>query len=137
MQRGEIYWLPFGEPCPKLDEATGAPVVDGDGKIVLEVKRRPIIIMSRDTLNGGHYVVAVPCYSQDIDHRMQYPQNVLLERGEGGLPKRCIARTDQITFVDKKFIDWRKDKIGRLPVSKMAEIVRAIRWVVRDDDLQS
>jgi mRNA-degrading endonuclease toxin of MazEF toxin-antitoxin module len=135
MQRGDIYWLPFGEPCPKLDEVSGAPVVDANGELVLEVKSRPVIVVSRDTLNGGNYVVVVPCYSQDVDRRSAYQQNVVLERGDGGLPKRCIVRTDQITFVDKKYIDWRNGKIGRLVEAKMVPIVKAIRWMVRDADL--
>ena len=135
MQRGEIYWLPFGEPCQKLDEETGAPILGEAGNVVLETKKRPVIVVSRDNLNQGNYVVVVPCYSQDVDRRARFPNNVVLEKGEGGLTKRCVCRTDQITYIDKKLIDWAHDKLGRLTSNRMDEIVKAIRWVIRDSEL--
>ncbi len=134
MQRGEIYWLPFGEPIPVVDEETGEAVVE-DGKHVLETKKRPVIVVSRDNLNNGNYVVVVPCYSQQVEKRKQFPQNVHFHAGQFGLQKECIACTDQITYIDKKLIDWKNDKIGRVDVRAMQQIVKAIRWAVRDDDL--
>jgi hypothetical protein len=50
MQRGEIYWLEFGPPVEKMDEETGEPILDADSQVVMERKRRPIIIrFSRHT----------------------------------------------------------------------------------------
>lgn len=136
MQRGEIYWLPFGDPIPKIDEKTGQGFLDEDGQPELEQKRRPIIVVSRDHLNDGKYVVVVPCYSQQIPRRKRFPQNVLFQAGEGNLPTECLARTDQVTYVDKKLIDWKHDRIGRADAAMMGRIVKAIRWTIRDDELE-
>jgi len=135
MQRGEIYWLEFGPPVEKMDEETGQPILDAKGEVVLEKKRRPVIVLTRDQLNGGNCVVVVPCYSQDVDRRAKFRQNLVLEQGTGGLPKRCLVRTDQITYIDKRSIDWRQDKIGRLTNEHMKLIVDAVRWAIRDDSL--
>lgn len=123
MQRGEIYWLPWD--LHGLD----------DGEIVKEKKARPIVVVSRDNLNGGSSVLVVPFSTAKLELRQSQRQFVHFRAGEHGLTKDCVAVADQITYVDKKLIDWRKDKIGHIDALGMDRIVKAIRWALRCDDL--
>ena len=111
-QRGQIYFLPFGEG-----------------------KRRPVVIVSRDSLNAGDSILIVPFTSQKLPERRQQAQCVFFEAGKYGLSEDCVAKTDEITRIPKSAIDWSRGVIGRLPNEEMLRIVRAVRYVMRDDDL--
>lgn len=100
---------------------------DADGK------QRPMVIVSRDDLNRGHSVVAMPCYSQQLDKRSKLPYCVLLRAGEGGLDKDCVVKADEIDTIEKTEFDVQRGAIGRLKPKRMAEILDALRYVVRDD----
>ncbi len=112
-QRGQIFFLPFGEG-----------------------KKRPVVIVSRDALNSGNFVLVVPCTTQQISRRKQEQHCVFLKAGEGGLPKDCIVKADETTRILKTEIDWQVGSLGRLNQAAMARIVKAIRFAVRDDDLE-
>ena len=111
-QRGEIYFLPFGEG-----------------------KTRPVVVVSRDTLNAGSGVLVVPFTTQRLEDRKNRQYCVFFHSGEGGLRKDCVAKTDELTVLDKNEINWKEGSIGRLTQEQMQKIVRAIRYAVRDDEL--
>jgi mRNA-degrading endonuclease toxin of MazEF toxin-antitoxin module len=111
-QRGEIYFLPFG-----------------DGK------ERPVVIVSRDILNTGDYVVVVPFTARKLDTRKGLQSCAFFERGEGGLKEDCVAKADEVTRIRKTEIDWTKSPMGRLRGEQMKRIVRAVRYVIRDESL--
>ena len=112
-QRGEIYWLPFG---------TG--------------KKRPVIVISRDTLNSGHFVVVVPCTRVKVEERKHREDYVFVPARTGGLREDSVVAANEITRISKTEINWQDDKIGRLPAPNLQEVVRAIRFVIRDNDLE-
>ena len=99
--RGEIYLL-------KKDE-TG--------------KSRPIVILSNNSLNGGHSVVAVPFYSQQLEKRSKQPWCAVFSAGEGGLDRDCVAKTDEITLIDKLHINLAAGPIGELDEDQLNRIV--------------
>lgn len=57
-------------------------------------------------------------------------------RASRGSRKSCVAKCDEVTLLDKLDIDLAKGPIGRVNALKMKEIVKAIRWCIRDDDLK-
>lgn len=109
MEPGEIYWadLPMG--------------------------RRPIIVVSREDLNRGNYVVAVLCTSANFATRSQLPNCVPLQTGEFGVTKDCVAQCETISFVDKADIDTASGTIGVLDDARMRDVIRAIGHVVEAD----
>ncbi|MGW8256123.1 MAG: type II toxin-antitoxin system PemK/MazF family toxin [Thermoguttaceae bacterium] len=111
-QRGEIYNVPFGQGKP-----------------------RPVVIVSRDNLNNGDYVIVVPFTTQKVEERKKLKDCVFFNAGEGQLKEHCVAKTDEITRILKTEIDWKIGRIGRLTVPQMSKIVRAIRYTIRDDEL--
>ncbi len=114
-QRGEV-WQTIGE-------------VDNEEN----KEGRPLLIVSRDDLNRGDTVVAVPFYSQQLEKRKLLKWCVFFKRGIAGLRKDCVAKCDEIAFYDKLDIDWRHGKLGRMNVDEMNAVAKAIRYVIRDD----
>jgi mRNA-degrading endonuclease toxin of MazEF toxin-antitoxin module len=90
--------------------------------------RRPIVIVSRDRLNGGHSVLAVPFYSQQLEKRSQQAWCALFHSGEGGLDRDCVAKADQVTLVDKCDINLAEGPIGQFDEAQMARLIRAVKW---------
>ena len=85
-------------------------------------KRRPALVVSVDARNErATDILVVPC-STTI---RQSPTHVYLKRGEGGLPKDCVLKCEQITTVEKHLID--SVPLG-LPLrsARMAEVERAV-----------
>jgi mRNA-degrading endonuclease toxin of MazEF toxin-antitoxin module len=113
-QRGEIYLVPFGQGKP-----------------------RPVVIISHDVLNGGDYVIVVPFTSQKLDVRKGLQSCVFFNAREGGLDKDCVAKADEIQRISKTEIDWRIGRIGRFSSEQMRKIVRAVRFVIQDEELVS
>jgi mRNA-degrading endonuclease toxin of MazEF toxin-antitoxin module len=109
-QRGEIYLVPFGQGKP-----------------------RPVVIVSRDTLNGGDYLIVIPFTTQKLDERKGRQSCVFFNSGEGGLSQDCVAKADEIQRIFKTEIDWKTGRIGRFTPQQMDKIVRAVRFVIRDD----
>src|SRR5207249_7729456 len=64
-------------------------------------KDRPVIIISREELNRGDYVVAIPLTSARIEERESLGNCVRLRAGEFGLTKDCVAQAEMISFLPK------------------------------------
>ena len=110
LQPGDIYHAKFGQG-----------------------KARPVVVVSRANLNSGKYVIVVPFTTQRLDKRRTLDSCEFFKSGEHGLTEDCVAKADEITFIDKISIDSRKGRLGALPKDRMTDIVKAIRYVVNDD----
>jgi mRNA-degrading endonuclease toxin of MazEF toxin-antitoxin module len=113
MQRGQVWYL---APDPTNPDS----------------KERPFVIVSRDELNRGDSVVAVPFYSQQIDRRRNLDHCVYIPAGTAGL-KECVAKCDEVAYMRKtEFQPPRPgDVTRRLPLNVMEAIIGAIQWVIR------
>lgn len=114
--RSELYWIPL-----EFEE-------DGE-------KARPIVIVSRDELNRGDRVLAVPFYSQQVEKRAKQKWCALFKAGEGGLKKDCVAKGDEIQLIDPIEILWRRGKLGRFNADQMDRVIIAVRHALRDSAL--
>ncbi len=91
---------------------------------------RPIIIVSREELNLGRYVVVVPLTTTNLEKRGSLPNCVAFEAGSFGLKKNCVAQCEAITFIDKECIILSTGPIGSLDGEKWRLLVHAIGYVV-------
>jgi mRNA interferase MazF len=57
----------------------------------------------------------------------ELPGNVVLNKGEANLPRRCVVNITQIISVDKRSI---KEKIGTLPKERLQEIDNGLKLVL-------
>lgn len=126
-----------GETITQRGNASRALVMER-GQIYLlkpdsQGKQRPVVIVSRDDLNRSHSVVAMPCYSQQLEKRSRLKYCVLLCAGDGNLGKDCVVKADEISYLEKTELDLARGAVGRLKPEKMAQIMAALRYVVRDE----
>ena len=100
MKPGEIYWV---------DLATG---------------RRPSIVVSRESLNQGNYVVMVLCTTKRFAIRSKLPNCVRFQAGEFGMPSDCVAQCEAIYALEKGEIDVATGLIGRLDTALLGPLSR-------------
>ena len=96
---------------------------------------RPGIIVSRDSLNREDDLLVVPFTSVKVAQRRNLDRYVYFAQGECNLREESVAQGHKVTFLDKKLIDFSRGRIGKVPRTKMQEIVYAIRWAVLDETL--
>lgn len=109
MKPGEVYWadLPSG--------------------------RRPAIVVSREPLNRGAYVVVVLCTTAHLGARQGLPHCVPFAAGGFGLPRACAAPCEAIIFLDKTDLDLASSPMGTLDETRLRAVIRAIGNVIDAD----
>jgi len=109
MKPGEIYWV---------DLATG---------------RRPGIVVSRESLNQGSYVVTVLCTTKRVAVRSKLPNCVPFQAGEFGMLSDCVAQCEAIYALVKAEIDITSGIISRLDDARLRDVIKAIGDVIDSD----
>ena len=115
IRQGDIYWVGLGEP---VGSAPGY--------------RHPHVVVQNDVFNASRIGTVVVCAMTSNLRRAKAPGNVLLEEGEGGLPKRSVVNVSQIYTVDKSQLD---ERIGTLSAARLREILDGIQLVLEPREL--
>ena len=89
--------------------------------------RRPWGVASRETLNRGAYVLAVPCTTARLDSRRSLPSCVPLAAGEGGVTKDCVIQAESCSGVLREELEGAA--LGRLSPDRWRDMVRALGYV--------
>lgn len=90
--------------------------------------RHPVVVVSRDALNRGSHVVVVPLTTTRVAEQSSLANCVYLRQGDGGLPKDCIVKADQIASILTTRIEHQP--IGTLSDRLVREIVHAIGYTI-------
>jgi mRNA interferase MazF len=109
--RGEVYYADLN------------PTVGREQK-----GRRPVLVLSRDSLNSLPLVVAVVPGTRSSHVRANYPQNVRVPAGEANLPDETVFLTFHIRAVDHSRL--RGPILGKLSQSMMDKIDEALAWTL-------
>jgi mRNA-degrading endonuclease toxin of MazEF toxin-antitoxin module len=51
--------------------------------------------------------------------------------GEGNLDKHCVAKTDEVSLIDKLDIDLAHGYVGEFDDRQMQRVVEALKWSLR------
>ena len=94
IQQGEIYWIDLGDP-------TGSS----------PGYKHPHVVIQNNIFNQSRINTVVVCVITSNLKRATAPGNVLLDEGEGNLPKQSVVNVSQIFTVDKRDLE---EKIGTL-----------------------
>ena len=85
---------------------------------------RPVIVVSRDSINANSPVVVVVPTTDAQNVKKQYPSQVFLAKQCGGLTKDSVAKGEQIRAIEvSRFTNY----YGRLDATQMAKIDTAIK----------
>lgn len=93
-------------------------------------KPRPVIVVSREELNRGGYVVIVPTTTRRLDVRATLPNCVYLQRGESGLGEDCVAQAEGMSLMSVDMLDLEEGLVGSLGKSAMGRLIKAIGNVI-------
>lgn len=103
--RGEVYWIDF-------NPATGAEMRDP----------HPSLVIQNDTGNQVSSLTIVAAITSNLQVA-RLPVGVLVEAGEGGLPRASVVHLGHIYSVDK---DRLQRRIGLLTADRMRQVDHAI-----------
>lgn len=111
IQRGDIFWL---DP----DDTRGpAPEY-----------AHPHVVVQEDVLNHSRISTVVVCALTSNLHRAHEPGNVLLDPGEGALPKQSVVVVSQISSVEKIRLGAR---IGSLSQERVSQVLAGLLFQQR------
>lgn len=85
-----------------------------------------VVIVSREELNRGDYVVVVPVTSQHFARRSALRNCVSFRTGRFGFVKDCVAQAENVTLMEKTDLI---EQVGAIDVESMREVVRALGFV--------
>lgn len=89
-------------------------------------KPRPAIILSVDELNRHALdVCVVPVTTKQ---HLRFVLRVPLKKGEGGLAFDCWAKCDQVTTLEKSFLQFRP--LGSLSLLKLHKIEEQVKFAL-------
>jgi mRNA interferase MazF len=107
ISRGDVHWLAADVP--------GGPA-------------HPHVVVQDDVFNHSRISTVVVCALTSNLHLAKEPGNVLLEPGEGGLPKQSVVVVSQIASVEKAKLG---DRIGVLSPERVEQILEGLRFLQR------
>lgn len=84
INQGDIFWVDLGEPV-------GSEMA----------YKHPHMVIQNNVFNRSRIKTVVVCALTSNLRRAEAPGNVLLEVGEGNLPKQSVVNVSQIFTVDK------------------------------------
>jgi len=87
---------------------------------------RRLVIVSREELNKGDYVVVVPVTSRQYELRRKLPNCVAFRSGEFGFVSNCVAQAEGIQVRDKLELALEEGLLGRLDDARMRDLIRAV-----------
>jgi mRNA interferase MazF len=109
IQQGDIFWA-------QLDEPAGSE----------PGYRHPYVIVQNNVFNASRINTIIGIALTSNLSRASVPGNVLLKKGEAGLPKSSVVNVTQVMTLDKSDL---KEKIGRLSAVKIRDILDGLRLV--------
>jgi mRNA interferase MazF len=116
INQGDIYWIELEEP--KGSEPGYS---------------HPHVVVQNNVFNASKINTVVVCVLTSNLKRAQVPGNVLLEKGEGNLPKQSVVLVSQIFTVDKSQLG---EFIGTLPEQRVKQIIEGIHLMTEIRNLE-
>lgn len=108
INRGDVFWV-------GSDDSRGpAPAYS-----------HPHVVVQDDVFNHSRITTVVVCALTSNLHRATEPGNVLLEVGEGNLPRQSVVVVSQVSSVDKARLG---ERIGSLSDARVEQILAGLRF---------
>lgn len=111
INRGDIFWL-----APNETRGESAAYA------------HPHVVVQENVFNHSRIPTVIVCALTSNLGKATEPGNVLLEPGEGGLPKQSVVVVSQISSVDKAQLG---ERVGSLSEGRVDEVVAGLRFLQR------
>jgi mRNA interferase MazF len=85
----------------------------------------PHVVVQDDVFNHSRITTVVVCALSSNLRRANGPGNVLVDAGEGNLPKRSVVVVSQVSSVEKARLG---ERIGSLPEARVEQILAGLRF---------
>ncbi|WP_394841014.1 type II toxin-antitoxin system PemK/MazF family toxin [Pendulispora brunnea] len=99
IHRGDIFWIPS--------------------------YAHPYVVVQDDWFNQSRIATVIVCALTSNLHRANEPGNVLLEPGEGNLPKQSVVVVSQIESIAKSSLG---ERIGSITQPRVEQILDGLRF---------
>jgi len=110
IRKGSVYWVDFSP---------------GKGSEPLGV--RPGLVIQSDVLNDSKISTVVMLAITSNLKFGELPGNVVLNKGEANLPRRCVVNATQIKSVDRRSL---KEMVGTLSKNRVADVENGLKLVL-------
>ncbi|HMA95470.1 MAG TPA: type II toxin-antitoxin system PemK/MazF family toxin [Polyangiaceae bacterium] len=108
VRRGDIFWI------------SSEPSTDGEPGYA-----HPHVVLQEDVFNRSRLETVIVCALTSNLHRAHEPGNVLLDAGEGNLPKRSVLVVSQISSVTRAQLG---EYIGTLSEERIEQVLAGLRF---------
>ena len=108
INRGDLFWI--------------APA---DVRGSIPAYSHPYVVVQDDVFNHSRITTVIVCALTSNLHRGNEPGNVLLDVGEGNLPRQSVVVVSQICSVDKTRLG---ERIGSLSEARVEQILAGLRF---------
>jgi mRNA interferase MazF len=111
ISRGDLFWV-----AAAATDAESRPNADYG---------HPHLVVQEDVFNRSRIPTVIVCALTSNLHRAHEPGNVLLDEGEGNLPKQSVVVVSQIDSVPKSALGPR---IGKLAQSRVDQALAGLQF---------
>lgn len=110
INQGDIYWVAHENPN---DPTTAIP--------------HPYVIVQENLFNHSRIHTVIACaLTSNIHRTSDTPGNILLDVGEGNLPKQSVVEVSKISSIEKSRLG---DYVGRLSEERMSQIWKGMQFL--------
>jgi mRNA interferase MazF len=110
IKQGDVYWAHLGFP---QESEPGY--------------HHPVVVVQNDVFNASRINTVVVYVITSNLKRAKAPGNVVLNKGEANLQKKCVVNISQVATVNKSKL---KNKIGTLDSEMIQEIIDGIKLLI-------
>lgn len=111
INQGDIYWVQLDDPSGM---EAGIP--------------HPHVVVQDNVFNHSRVHTVIVCALTSNLKRVNLPGNILLEVGEGNLPKQSVVEVSKVWSVDKTQLG---EYIGSLTDQRVQQILDGMRFLQR------
>lgn len=109
----------------------------GPGEIYIadlpEAGSHPVIVVSREELNRGHYALVVVCTSARFAVRSGLPNCVPFRAGKFGFRTDSVAQCENLLSINRTQLDLDSGPIGILDDEALRDVIKSIGYVIGSD----
>lgn len=109
IDRGDIFW-----------------VAPDDSRGTVPAYSHPHVVVQDDVFNHSRITTVVVCALTTNLNRAKEPGNVLLDPGEGNLPKQSVVVVSQVSSVEKSRLG---ERIGALSDARVEQVLAGLRFL--------